>query len=350
MARAPKAPPLPEGAPAEPDLLGDAPAPRETQTFIGHAETVEALAKAMRARPPQALLFEGPRGIGKATLAFRLARALLAAPEAIAADLSVDPQGRTARQIAAGTHPGLIHLTRPYDEKAKRFKSELTVDTVRRIIPFLGATAAGGGWRVVIVDAVDDMNASAANALLKSLEEPPKRTLFVLIAHVSGLVLPTLRSRCRSMRLRPLAEAEVAEALGWLGADPALAAAGGGSVRAALGLAAMGADVVERTQRLLAPRALADPANHHILADVAATRRADTFAAVVDLIVETTARRARDGAASLPPAALAHYAGVYLDALSERRRLDIFNLDRREYVLALLHSLRQADRAAQIAP
>ena len=125
----------------------------------------------------------GERGIGRATLAFRLARFVFAHPDpqspevAAADDLSVPATHPAAIRLAAGTHPDFLHLQREWIEADKRFKSQLNVDSVRRIIPFLGTTAGEGGWRVVIVDPADDMNRSAANAILKNLEEPPRKTL-----------------------------------------------------------------------------------------------------------------------------------------------------------------------------
>ncbi len=350
MARAPRVPKAAqmEAAPAEPDLLDNAPPPRETTRLFGHAEPVARLAAAFESAPPQGLLFEGPKGIGKATLAFRLARALLSTVPGtpLAPDLGSDPESRTAHQIAAGTHPGLMHLTRPYDEKTKRFKGDLTVDVVRRIVPFLGSTAADGGWRVVIVDAVDDMNINAANALLKALEEPPKRTIFILIAHVAGRVLPTIRSRCRAIRLRPLSEAEMRKALATMDVDPSLAEAGEGSLRRALILAAAGADVVHTARRLLTRTALADVRHHHQLAELGAQRKDDQFATIVDLVLDAMAARVRDGAGRLPLAALDAYAAAYLEATADRRRVEVFNLDRKEVLLSLCDRLAAADRAA----
>jgi len=342
MARTPKAAII-EGAPAEPDLLDNAPPPREATSLVGHAATRAQLAAAFASAPPQALLLEGPRGIGKATLAFRLAKALLSAVPVDEA-LTSDPDERNVRQIVAGTHPSLLHLTRAYDEKAKRFKGELSVDTVRRIVPFLGSSAAGGGWRVVIVDAVDDMNLNAANALLKSLEEPPRRTLFLLIAHVSGRVLPTIRSRCRAVRLRPLAMDEVTAVLEHLGADPSLADTAEGSVRTALSLAAAGADAVRAAQRILAGRI--DTRQRFALADLAAQKRGEHFAVITDLALDALAERARRVATRAPLGALDNYATTYLDALAERRRVEIFNLDRKEFMLNLADRLARADAAA----
>lgn len=360
MARAPRTPRTPkaagiEAAPAEPDLLENAPLPREATAFIGHTDAVATLASTLAKTPPQGLIFEGPRGIGKATLAFRIAKTLVS-ESPIDPRFETDSEDRNVRQVSAGTHPSVLHLTRAYDEKTKRFKADLAVDTVRRLVPFLGSTAAGGGHRVVIVDAVDDMNANAANALLKNLEEPPAHTLFVLVAHVAGRVLPTIRSRCQTVRFQPLGDQEVASVLRALGADESLAEAGEGSVRRALTLAGAGADTVRTAQRLLAGD-MADIRRWYTLADLAAQKKGEHFAAVADLAIDAFAARAKAHAAAHKSAhesgdgasgtlsALNGYASAYLRALSERRRVEIFNLDRRAFVLSLCEELSAADRA-----
>ena len=112
-----------------------------------------------------------------------------------------------ARQVAALSHPGLLVLRRPYDTKSKRFASAIPVDEVRRLKSFLGLTSGEDAWRVVIVDTADELNLNAANALLKSLEEPPRRALFMLVASEPSGLLPTIRSRCRRLDLQPLAGA-----------------------------------------------------------------------------------------------------------------------------------------------
>ncbi|MEM0907516.1 MAG: DNA polymerase III subunit delta', partial [Pseudomonadota bacterium] len=244
--------------------------------------------------------------------------------------------------VSAGSHPSLLHLTRAYDDKTKRFKSELSVDTVRRIVPFLGTSAAGNGWRVVIVDAVDDLNINAANALLKSLEEPPRRTLFFLVAHVAGRVLPTIRSRCQTVRLRPLSETEVADVLRHLGADESVADLAQGSVQRALTLSSSGPDAVRTAQRLL-NGSLRDPRPRFQLADLASEKRGEYFQVVADLTLEAIATRARQSAAQAPLEALNALAQAYLSALAERRRVEVFNLDRKEYMLALCDRLAHAE-------
>ena len=115
--------------------------------------------------------------------------------------------------ISAQSHPDLLVLERTLSDTGK-LRTVIRVDDARKVASFLGATAGLGGWRVVIVDAVDDLNAESANALLKGLEEPPARTLFLIVSHAPGSVLPTIRSRCHRVLLRALAPHDVAQALG----------------------------------------------------------------------------------------------------------------------------------------
>ena len=154
-----------------------------------------------------ALLLTGPKGIGKATFAFHLAHHLLSHPRGEDAPETFgrpDPASAVARQVASGAHPAVLHLTRPYDERTKKFKSAITVDEVRRVGRFLSLRAHDDSYRVVIVDPADEMNRNAANALLKSLEEPPARAIFLLISHAPGTLLPTIRSRCQVLRFASL--------------------------------------------------------------------------------------------------------------------------------------------------
>lgn len=189
------------------DRVAGFPHPRETFILKGHDASLARMARALRAgRPPGAWLICGPPGIGKATLAYRIARYLLTygasadGPE----DLSVLPGDPNARQIAAQAHPDLLVLRRAPHPRTGRMMKVLSVEEVRRLADFFGMTAGAGGWRVAIVDTVDDMNENAANALLKVAEEPPKNAVLLLVSNRPGRLLPTIRSRCQRQDLRPL--------------------------------------------------------------------------------------------------------------------------------------------------
>lgn len=211
----------------EADAIAGVPLPRAQTRLIGHGHAEAEILDAYRsARMHHAWILAGPKGIGKATLAFRFARFALAHPDARSADvraatsLAISDDHPDARKVAGGAHPGLLHLKRPYDPKRKgkdKIKQDLTVDEIRRTVPFFGSTGSEGSWRICIVDAADDMNANAANALLKILEEPPRNSLFLVIAHSPGRLLPTIRSRCRTLRLHELSERQVGEGLSMLG-------------------------------------------------------------------------------------------------------------------------------------
>ncbi len=192
--------------------------PRTATDLLGHAAAERAFLDAWTSgRMHHAWLIGGPRGIGKATLAYRIARFVLSGggegagglfgggPES----LDVAPDHPAARRIAAGGHGDLKVIERPTDEKTGKRKSEIPVDEVRDIGHFLSLTPAEGGWRVVIIDAADEMNRNAANAVLKVLEEPPKRALMLLVSHSPARLLPTIRSRCRRISLQPLPEPQL---------------------------------------------------------------------------------------------------------------------------------------------
>ena len=230
------------------DQLEGAPHPRETPRLYGQDAAEGAFLRAYTTgRLHHGWLITGPRGVGKATLAWRIARFLLATPDAEADALFAPPPPDSldipdthpvARRVLAGADGGLLVIRRGYDDKGKARKS-IVVDDMRKLSGFFGLSAADGGRRVVIVDAADDMNPNAANALLKALEEPPARTTLLLVAHQPSRLLPTIRSRCRELRLAPLSGTEFGAALaqaGIAGGSDTLAALSGGSVGAAISL------------------------------------------------------------------------------------------------------------------
>lgn len=165
-------------------------------------------------------IISGGAGAGKATLAYRIARALLD-PVALSGPdtLAMAETARTYRQVAAGAHPDLFAAQRLWDEKKNKYQSEITVETIRKLTNFLNRTAAGGGFRVAIVDTADDMNRNAANAILKALEEPPEGAILMLLSASPGRLLPTIRSRCRTIDLPPLPDDRVVAFLAEEGVD-----------------------------------------------------------------------------------------------------------------------------------
>lgn len=201
---------------------GDRPTPRETIRLLGQDAAEGVLLEAWNSgRMPHAWLLAGPRGVGKATLAYRMARFVLSREagggmfdDSPPADsLAISGEHTVSRRIAAGGQADLLCVERSVNRNTGKLRGEIAVEDVRRLSSFLALTTAGGGWRVVIVDVADEMNKSAANALLKGLEEPPSRTLFLLVSHSPGRLLPTIRSRCRTLNLPPLAEEAVHELL-----------------------------------------------------------------------------------------------------------------------------------------
>ena len=200
------------------------PHPRENPVLLGHEIAEAALLQCFNAgRLPHAWLITGPRGIGKATLAYRFARFLLAEGSgsgsggglfaAPATSLAVAPTHQAFRLVASGSHPDLLVVERGIDPKRKRQRREIVAEDARAVGDFLHLTSSQGGWRVVIVDGADVMNPHAANSLLKILEEPPRRTVLLLVSDNPGRLLPTIRSRCRTLALKPLGDGPIAELL-----------------------------------------------------------------------------------------------------------------------------------------
>ena len=229
----------------ETDRLEGFPHPRETTRLIGQDEVLSRAARAIRSgKPPGAWLISGPPGIGKATFGYRILRYLLAfgATDKGPADLSVPENDPASMQVAAASHPGMLVLKRGLNDSGK-LMTVLSVAEIRKLGGFFGMSSGAGGWRVAIVDTADDMNDAAANGLLKLLEEPPNRAMLLLLSNTPGRLLPTIRSRCQRLELRPLdpalLSAELSRQLPELDADEraALARLSGGSIGAALQLA-----------------------------------------------------------------------------------------------------------------
>lgn len=187
----------------DPTALEGLPPPEHRQAAIGHDAARQAvLAQLHEKRLPGAILLHGPQGIGKATLAFELAFAILS-------QTGDEAPLRVHEQVAALSHPNLWVLRRrPKDSRS--FYSVIRVEDVRDLRDALHHTRGRAGHRIAILDSIDECNPSAANALLKTLEEPPADTLFFLISHRPGQLLPTIKSRCHNLALRPLSDADLA--------------------------------------------------------------------------------------------------------------------------------------------
>ena len=163
-----------------------------------------------------AWLLTGPQGVGKGSFARAAALRLLAdaaGPPVDGVGLDVPAEHRIARLWEAGSHPDVMLLERLYRDKTKDYARSITVDQVRGLSRLFATAPSFSPWRVVIVDAADDMERSGANALLKLLEEPPANSLFLLVSHAPARLLPTIRSRCRVLRFGALAESDMAAAL-----------------------------------------------------------------------------------------------------------------------------------------
>jgi DNA polymerase-3 subunit delta' len=300
--------------PPQPDQTQGAPHPREAH-LIGQTAAQSAFLDAFNsARLHHAWMISGPRGVGKATLAWKIARFLLATPDddggmfapAPPTSLDIADDHPVARRLTALSEPRLFLLRRPYDEKTERLKTDITVDEVRRMKSFFSLSAADGGRRVAIVDSLDEMNPSAANALLKLLEEPPPKVTFLLITHQPARLLPTIRSRCRELRLGPLDAGDLSDALTAAGGNvapedrTALAELAGGSVGRAFELTNLdGLRLYQSLIDLLGGLPRLDRTRMQTLAEAASGKGAeaqfDLIIALIDLFLARTARAAALG-------------------------------------------------------
>ncbi|MFM9848249.1 MAG: DNA polymerase III subunit delta' [Hyphomicrobiaceae bacterium] len=360
MARAPAL--IETEALPEVDRLEGFPHPRETRTVFGHAPAERALVEAFASgRMHHAWLLAGRTGIGKATFAYRLARFLLASPNARTqpdASLDVAVDSIAVRQVLALSHPGLLVLRRPWMPTMKRFGTSIPIDEVRRLRSFLGHTAAEDTWRVVIVDTADDLNPNAANALLKSLEEPPKRTVFILLVSEPGRLLPTIRSRCRLLSLAPLGLEDLhrAASAAAAGRDEKLIlsenmeALADGSVRRLLELSdGSGAKLHERILAILTALPKIDWGAAHALADDLGSPSADQrFEMFFTILLSVMAKAIRNAAAGEPaawsirPERAPFWAELWETIVRDKDELLELNLDRRAFILSTLSRLASA--------
>ena len=333
-------------------VLDGAIPPQENTKLFGHDEAEHFLAQSYRSgKGHHAVLIEGPEGIGKATMAFRFANHVLSHPDPLLApERLADPDAGSivSRQISSGASHNLLHLTRPVDEKTGKVKSAITVDEVRRAGHFFSQTSGTGNWRIVIIDPADDLNRNAANAILKILEEPPKRALFLVLSHAPGKLLPTIRSRCMPLRLLPLQSDDMERALQHLGLTMSdekrdkLLDASKGSVSQALKLLNYGgSDIVDVFSEVMVATGPAARRQMHKLADVLAQKDGDiVLGFFMEHATEALMDRARAAAMAGDLAAAERHARLS-STLTERITIaQAYNLDKKQMVLSILEDMR----------
>lgn len=358
---------------------GGAPAPRANLELIGHDGAERAILDAWNAgRMPHAWLITGPRGIGKATFAYRVARFVLsregqgadegpglfgdACLPAAPTSLAVDPGHPVVDRVASGGHADLrvLEPNMPHPDHGRPSR-QIVVGHVRRAVQFTTLTSAEEGWRVILVDPADALNANAQNAILKSLEEPPANVLFLLVCNAPGRLLPTIRSRCRRVALEPLAPETVDTLLARHRPDipeddrRALARLTEGSVGDALALAESGGLELYRTViKLLGSLDNPDIQGIHALGDSVARggqQATDHFATLRDLVGNWLARLVIAGAKTETPpeiiagegrisahflarAPLEQWLEVWENVTGLMARADGANLDRKQTIVS----------------
>jgi len=377
--------------------------PRANPLLVGQDEAQATVLRALRTgRMTHAWLLTGPRGIGKATLAFRMARLILAGAaegrgaigtgaeegqgdpgqglfgesETPPADveqpggLDIDPRHPVFQRVASGSHADLRVIERGFsDEKRTRRRDEIVIGDVRGLGGFLSLTPAEGGWRVVVVDAADEMNRNAVNAVLKILEEPPRRAVLLLVAHNPARLPATIPSRCRSLAMRPLPDTVVSSLLAQYRPDldqsarDTLVALSRGSIGRALDLAAEGGlELYGDLMALLGSAPRMDVARCHALGDKVA-RDDKAWRLFRDLLMAWLARLARFGAMGAGRAGqgmavpadeaallsrlaqagpLDRWVAVWEKTGRLLSRTDGVNLDRKQAVLAVLLLIERA--------
>lgn len=340
------------------DRLEDTPHPRETVSIFGQEQAEDQFLNAYRSgRMPHAWLLSGPEGVGKATFAWRAARFVLAHPDPStgivkkAKTLHVDANDPAARKVNALSHPDLLLLRREMRHDSKAVPTEIRVEQIRKALSFFSSTAGSGGWRVAIIDSMDELNRSGANALLKLVEEPPPKSLIFMVTSTPGRLLPTIRSRCRVLRFSPLGDDALVLALRQaqpdIDAGDARVAArlAEGSVR--MGLAFLDEDRLAIISHVEAALKALPSVDEQALLQMAnglqprdKTAEFETMLETVDrFILDMTRVRAGEGARRLAP-----LGEVWEKKARAAREVDAFNLDRRPFVLSLFNDLADAMR------
>jgi len=321
----------------EPDQLAGVLLPESRLAVVGHAAArANVLAVLDAARLPSGILLHGPRGIGKATFAFDIAREIFGRT-------GDESREHVAAQVAAGAYPNLRVLRKAPRETGKGFYTAIRVEEVRGLIGESRMTRGRTGFRIVIVDAIDDCNPSSANALLKILEEPPPETLFLLISHKPGGLLPTIRSRCHQVALRPVSDDDVRQVLGDVpGVDHAVELAAGRPRRGFQALALGENAGLTALQGWLRSPQNGTSAVYLAVADsLASDKDGAAFAFGREMLTDWIASEARNSAGSGQKARLASITALWDKATAAFADADEYNLDARQTLITLMDAIRR---------
>jgi DNA polymerase-3 subunit delta' len=357
-ARAQVMPPQPEQD-IEADCFAGTRHPRETFEFFGHNGTEKHLLELYRlGRLPHAYLICGLPGIGKATLAWRLARFILANPDsatlalASARNLSVSTANPIAKQIVGLAHPDLVLLRRNWNSKDQKLYNEIRIDDIRSAMNVFQQSSAYGGFKICIIDSTDDLNMEGMNALLKLIEEPPRRSIFLLVANKVSHVLPTIRSRCRHLSLRPLRAADISRIILTLGSPWSavcdqereyVSSSAHGSIHDALRLLRDGGpSIANEFEIILANFPVIDWHKVHLLAERITRDDVEVFDTLHGAVLDWLDRRIWQDSEAGQGACIekiVQYSVTWDAAKAKLRRTTAFNLQRKSIILALFSEL-----------
>lgn len=351
--------------------------PRETDTLLGQSEAESTMLEAYRSgKMHHAWILSGPRGIGKATLAYRAARFIFQNPDPAlirqdTTSLHVDAASPLFHRVAAQGHSDLLVIRRSFDQKRKKLRQDIRADEVRRTTRFFSRTSGEGGWRICIVDTANDMNLTAANALLKNLEEPPERALFMLISHAPHRLLPTIRSRCCSLPMPRLGDDDIRqiinegpdEAVSGSAADMDMAVrlSGGRAGRAIELINNGGSDVYRDVFSLMKQMPDYSPEQAlKLAARLTPIARQAQFDLFFDLLLNWIARMVRGSLTRFPPEItpgeqqimrrltasgnLASWSALWEKINQSLAESRVLNLDRKQLVLDTLFSIENSAR------
>ena len=302
--------------------------------IVGQDRAVDQFATAWkRGALHHAWLLAGSKGVGKASFAREAATRVLAdaaGPAVNAPGLETPEDHRIAKLVEAGSHPDLRWLERLINEKTNNLARNITVDQVRSLSDLFDLTPALSPWRIVVIDSIDDLEKSAANALLKMLEEPPANTIFFLVSHAPGRLLPTIRSRCRRLDFQSLDDEAMTSVLRNCLPDQKdferarVIAAAGGSAGRALALAEL--DLVSLEEKAISILRHGDPTSGRrsdLASELGKRGAGDRYAAFLDILPSVIARETRSLTGSPRERAVEAYARTReLVAIAPRLSLD----------------------------